>query len=109
MNCPICIQEIYAWESTVKTNKNFHFTNLLFILVGEDNDFTNFHLVDNHKFNFPIFWDKNNDFVKNNNMNFIDFKHTILPDKDNKIVLLGSPINNNKMMKMYNKIITNNQ
>jgi len=60
------------------------------------------------KFDYPIFIDQNASFAKQNskipkNQNL----HSFLLDKDNKVVLIGNPLNNPSLWRLYKRNIQN--
>lgn len=57
-------------------------------------------------FNYPVFIDFNGDFEKENP--FLPSRnlfHSFLLNRENKIILVGSPLNNTKMWDLYNRQI----
>ncbi|MDB9755722.1 hypothetical protein OAB20_05500 [Winogradskyella sp.] len=57
---------------------------------------------------FPLYLDKNNEFTELNK-HLSDENHglTVLVDSDNKILIKGSPIDDQALMKKYTKLINN--
>ncbi|MDR2410159.1 MAG: hypothetical protein LBE13_18905, partial [Bacteroidales bacterium] len=56
-------------------------------------------------FDYPIIYDKHNSFDKLNHFPPLPYR-TFLLDKDNKVILVGSPINNPKLLEIYMNIMT---
>ena len=59
-------------------------------------------------FEWPLFIDENGDFLKNNHVIPQDSRfHTFLLNSENKIILVGSPVNNEVLWDMYKEQIQN--
>ena len=104
-SCTECRLRFYDWEKYIKdadsTNSNLAF---LFIIHAK-----NYSIVDTmrkkNKFTYPIY-DYENKVGKLNKFPSNPLFQTFLLDKDNKVILLGSPINNYHMWNLYKEIFT---
>ncbi len=108
MNCPSCVEDIYKWISMANHYEEFNKVNIIFILYGEPSEYTYSYLVGNNNIEFPIFWDKDNTFLKSNNLMILEFEKTILVGKDSTILLMGNPLNDKKLFKKFLNQINNN-
>lgn len=104
VSCGTCIKKIRKWISFIEESKN---SNIPVIIVMNSED--NFKLLkyminsgDITDFPYPFFLDKDNEFSKINEFikNSDGFK-TILTDKNNRIILLGNPLQSEKMKELY--------
>ncbi|MDR1340067.1 MAG: hypothetical protein LBK58_08465 [Prevotellaceae bacterium] len=80
-----------------------------FIFIVHSVDYEIFELMlQESDFHYPIIYDRNNDFDKLNHFSKSAYR-TFLIDKDNKVLLLGSPVYNPELIKLYKKTINANQ
>ena len=78
-----------------------------FIFVVHSSDFKRFDAeVSFYKFDYPIIYDYHNSFDKLNKFPPAPYR-TFLLDKDNKVQLIGSPINNPQIWELYKKVMLN--
>lgn len=54
---------------------------------------------------YPVIYDTNNAFIQENKLPASSQFHTFLLDKDNKIILIGSPVGNKKIWELYKEKI----
>jgi hypothetical protein len=105
--CTSCQLGIPQWQQIINICKSSNL-DVSFLFVVHSTNYENFGyelLLDN--FNYPIIYDRKNRFDELNH--FPPFPYsTFLLDKDNKILLIGSPINNPPMLELYMKLITQN-
>jgi hypothetical protein len=78
--------------------------SFLFVVHSSDYEMFEYMLIENN-FSYPIIYDRKNNFDKLNHFLPAPYR-TFLLDKDNKILLVGSPIKNPKMWALYKKFIT---
>lgn len=63
-------------------------------------------LFEKEKMTVPLFFDHKNAFFVKNKIPKENNLHTFLLDKNNRVVLIGSPINNEKMWNLYKEVIS---
>ena len=56
-------------------------------------------------FDYPVIFDPDDQFRKKNNLNENNIFHTMLVDANNKVIIIGNPVNNVKMQNLYREII----
>lgn len=79
-------------------------TSFLFVVHAKDYDIVNSWIKKN-KFSYPIFYDYTNKMnILNKFPKNLQYQ-TFLLDKDNKILLIGSPIGNHHIWNLYKQII----
>jgi len=100
IGCSSCQMDMYLWKPYVDTCKMKKF-DVSFIFVIHSSDYERFDSdVLMYEFDLPVFYDYENRFGKINN--FMSTHHrTFLLDKDNKVLMTGSPINNPKLWEQY--------
>jgi len=103
LDCGLCIESLNGWEEYLK-NKD-----ITFILIVGGNDFEFFKALKNNESQIfeNIFHDKNNIFEMTNKIPRETRFKTFLIDKDNKILLIGNPLFNKNIDKLYEKEISN--
>ncbi len=106
-NCSVCFSDLKLWKELIKyfeeIEKDIHFK---FILSSGDKNLTDINLKD---IDFPksnVVYDTNHEFLKT--YRFADNKayNTLLLDKDNKVVFIGSPLVSDNLKKHYKNIIS---
>ena len=111
-SCGDCINKINNWEIFSKELNNYE---IPIILIFRSND--NFELLKNmldmnkvNPFPYPFLFDYKNELIKSNRfMEESDSFMTILTDNNNSILLMGDPLNSEKIKTLYlNKIQKNN-
>lgn len=110
--CNLCLDDLRVWHSLAKdsTFKSYG-TEIIYCIASPDREslytWTRLYPAKN------IIIDPKRDFIKANNIELTEkVLHAFLLDKDNKVILVGSPINNSKMWELYKstirKLVANN-
>jgi len=108
IGCSSCQMEMWLWKPYIDACKQQNF-DVSFIFVVHSSDYERFDSdVLMYEFDFPIFYDYENRFGRANNF-MSSFNRTFLLDKDNRVLLTGSPINNSKLWEQYIEKITHQQ
>jgi hypothetical protein len=98
--CTSCQLGIPQWQQIMNICES-NDIDVSFLFVVHSNNYEDFGyelLLDN--FNYPIIYDRQNRFYELNH--FLPYPYrTFLLDKDNKVILIGSPINNPQMLQLY--------
>ena len=97
---PYWVQNIKEIESTELKNR----TCFIFIINSNNPKQVASHFH-NTQFNYPIYFDHTDEFNKRNRLPENPLFHVMLLNKENKVLLIGSPVNNDKMWNMYKKHI----
>lgn len=105
MGCPSCIEEVEKLNGLFLNEGKLNQIDLVVILTGEFSDYSYFHLVENNTYNFPILWDKDNHFIKSNKLGYLEYEKGLLINNVNKIIQIGSPIQNKNTLNKYIKCI----
>jgi len=106
-DCPSCIESIKYWEafSKLAREKDSNVKLIFYVEVVKEEKFTDLE----KKLNFAddVIFDQRSSFYRNNLLKFphgIEYQ-TFLLDKDNRILLIGNPIMEKKLLKKYIKEI----
>lgn len=107
--CSSCaIKDIYLWNDFVEYAEEFdNRLKYYFIFSPKKNDeySVRFALKTNN-FDYPVILDSKGEFKKRNpHIPKNPLLHTFLLDKDNKVILVGNPLNNPKIEEMFYKIV----
>ena len=103
--CSSCyLGNILKWESmldTLRINYDFVRTTILFAPSKIKKD-SFFEKLKNTKFKYPLYIDTCNIFSKTNEDIPMDkMYHTFLMDEDNNVILVGDPLKNKKIKRMF--------
>jgi len=109
-SCGTCIDNIILWNDLVYELQPYH-VPVIVIFESDDNfELLKYFCEENKISNFlyPFFLDINRNYLKFNKFmqqTSFDLK-TVLTDKDDNILLIGNPINNNKVQELILNAIT---
>jgi hypothetical protein len=109
LSCGSCeVSRMYAWnEITAYADSLSQWFNILFIFTPKRGDLQRINetLLYN-TFDYPVILDRNSTFVKLNPKLPKNRKlHTFLLDKENRVVLVGSPLYNPTLWELYKRTI----
>lgn len=99
-NCMPCIYKLSLWKPFIQKLDREYKVPVLFYVTVSDTLLLKKVLSDIH-FDYPIIIDYNDDFLKNNHLPDNSILHTMLLDSTNRISLLGTPLNNMRLQKLY--------
>ncbi|MCL2074080.1 MAG: hypothetical protein FWH18_09170 [Marinilabiliaceae bacterium] len=100
IGCTACNMNLYGWKGIIQLCKQEQF-DVGFIFAVHSSNYNSFDAdIVMYSFDYPIIYDYNNDFDKLNNFPPAPYR-TFLLDKDNKVLLVGSPIGNIEMWEKY--------
>lgn len=103
-NCFSCISKLELWSGFIDEMKktcNNCSIHYYFYISGADT--TAFKTINDSliRFNLPVIFDPNNTFFKLNKLHQNSLYHTMLLDSSDKVILIGTPILNKKLQKLY--------
>ena len=108
VGCISCKLNLLKWKAFMD-NCNLNGLDLGFLFVIQSNNYEFFnHKVQAFNFTYPIIYDSLDEWNKLNNFPKNELYHTFLLNSENKVILIGSPIDNNIIMKLYSKAILGN-
>lgn len=101
--CSECKMKLNEWADIIHfARDSVSNLSVLFIVFPQKGKFLSVRsILKNCKFNYPVFVDSLNQFGVLNKLPKDSRFHTFLINRQNKIVLIGSPIGNDKMWKLY--------
>ena len=108
IGCSSCNLNLSDWKKLIDLCRQQQI-DVGFIFTVHSSDFEQF--IDDlyfNDFNYPIIYDYHNSFDKLNQFPPTPYR-TFLLDKDNKVQLIGSPINNPQIWELYKNLITQSQ
>lgn len=104
IGCSSCQLGLFKWKMLIDScNLQQLDVGILFVIHSSDYDLLSWDLKENH-FNHPVIYDYNNQFDKLNHFPPVPYR-TFLLDKDNKVKLIGSPIDSPQIWELYKKEI----
>lgn len=104
--CSSCQLNLYAWQHLIDSLQNTY-PNLDVVFVANVPDFRELEtLAKMNKFRLPIFYDRKGTFTERNKFPVEKTVQVLLLDKNNKVVLIGNPIKQGKVLVAYRKIIS---
>lgn len=107
--CGSCkISRLYEWESFVKLSKqsNDNFKRFFIFSPSKQNKDELLLSLRGNNLKHPMIFDEDNLFSeKNKHIPQNELLHTFLIDKNNNVVIVGNPINNETLYKLYIKTI----
>jgi len=105
IDCSACVGEIDEWEKALKEKKLKK--DLVFIFIIKTVDPENFSQFIRHKkiSDAYVAYDSSNEIFKINSFSNYKTLQTMLLDNDNRVILVGNPLNNKSLIKLYNREI----
>ena len=90
--CGTCIHKLKAIEDFVNiVYANYKDISLYVYISSPTTKFYNFELLNESiiKFQYPVIYDRENDFLSQNRLPSNEYYHILLCDKDNKVIMIG--------------------
>ena len=105
LGCSACRLKLSKWKEYMDTCQQRDY-DVGFLFVVQSNNYREFEykLSLNH-FIYPIIYDPKDEFNKLNKFPKEELFRTFLLDDKNRVVLIGSPLNNKKLSDLYNEVI----
>ena len=105
VGCTSCRLGLPKWKNLIDSCK-IQKWDISFLFVVHSNDYEEFEdAVRYFEFDYPVIYDYANAFEKHNRFPPEPYR-TFLLDKDNKVQLIGSPIENPNLWELYKRVIT---
>lgn len=106
---PCRINKMYIWNSFLEYSKNYNSQlSFYFIFCPAKKDIEGIKLaiINNSKFNYPIFLDTLGEFEKlNPHLPKNKALHSFLLDENNNVILVGDPLYNKEIKELFYKIV----
>ena len=106
--CGSCeISKMYVWdEITTYADSLAQWFSIVFLFSPKKEDLRKVNIsLKTGKFDYPVFIDHNATFAKQNKLPKNRRLHTFLLDKNNNVVLIGSPLYNPSLWTLYQRTI----
>lgn len=105
--CGTCVQKLKAVEAFYEEISASYDISLLVYVNSKTTDFYNFEMLNNREINFkyPVLYDYENRYLKENQFLTDEFHHILLCDKNNKILTIGNFTSNKNLIEQYVKEI----
>ena len=104
--CGVCVDQLNDWKTFIQSNATILDKKVKILFFIESYDFDTFeYLTKDIDFSYPLIFDPKELYIWNNKLPQDKRFQTFLLDKNNKILLIGSPIDNNKISELYKKTI----
>lgn len=104
-SCQICINELLHWEELITKFQKY---NVKFIIIIGNISLETLKSPENvfYEFKYPLYLDQNETYTRTNNYDPIQtsFK-TFLLDRNNRVLLTGSPLMSNDNYLLYKKVL----
>ena len=109
LNCASCkVNSMREWNDVVKYADSLaQWFNIIFLFTPKKKDLNKVNTaLRANRFDYPIFIDRNADFVKQNpRLPKQQQLHIFLLDKDNRVILVGNPLRNPTLWVLYQRTI----
>ncbi|MEG1737821.1 MAG: hypothetical protein RRY39_07755 [Odoribacter sp.] len=99
--CTECRMKLYEWR-LLKEEADSLQLEVRFVFVAYVKQFEEVETLQRiNRFNTPFLYDRHGDMNKINNFSELPMFQTFLLDEHNKVLLIGSPVGNEKLWKLY--------
>ena len=103
--CTDCRMNFYGWKLKMDEAKAWNKpVDFVFILQPKDESAL-ISLLKFNDFSLAVFYDKNTDFIRQNQLSLDPLYQTFLINSENKIVLVGNPVSNKILWNLYKETI----
>ena len=104
--CQSCVEDLKKWEHFFEFVHSKRDVEMFFYLNIQEISFFIKNYYDNNFFKYPLIIDKKLNYLTKNDLPFKNKVYqTFLLDSNNKVILVGNPIYNKKLMKLYKQEI----
>jgi hypothetical protein len=108
VGCSSCQMGLPYWREIIESFERHQLDVAVLFVIHS----SNYHLLNAElkasEFNYPVIYDYHNSFDKLNRFPPAPYR-TFLLDKDNKVRLIGSPVESPQIWELYKKVITQSQ
>ena len=104
--CSSCVKDLSRWDKFYQFINSKKEVELMYYLYTQDVNLFRKYMYKSIIHQYPLIIDKKFKFVKMNELPRRNKQfQTFLLDSDNRVLLVGNPINNEKLMKLYKQEI----
>jgi len=104
IGCAECKFHMKDWKKLIKNVSTIK--NISFLFYVNQKSYTEFEwIIERDSFYHPVFYDKKDSLEILNHLPINKSLNTFLLDEKNKVILIGNPVNNQKMWQLYKREI----
>ena len=105
-DCKSCVAELEKWDTLFNLTQSKQDIGILFYLYTSDFSLFRKRIYNHNVQQYPLILDKEFEYIDNNGLPFKKKVYqTFLLDSNNRVILVGNPIYNKKLMKLYKQEI----
>ena len=105
-DCKSCIAKLEKWDTLFNLTQSKQDIGILFYLYTSDFSLFRKRIYNHNVQQYPLILDKEFEYIDNNGLPFKKKVYqTFLLDSNNRVILVGNPIYNKKLMKLYKQEI----
>ncbi len=104
-DCTPCIQQLFDWAKFHDELEDYDNVQLFFIMQSVDHSYFMQMYRQNIPDNYSLVFDPGNDFIRCNKLPSEKIFQTILINSENRIIIIGNPIFNEKLNDLYIKTL----
>lgn len=110
IGCTSCKLQLPAWKMLIEEMDSLYTDKVKFIFI-----FSPYRIQDINyamlaaNFKYPVYVDTYDSFANLNRFPSDTKFHTLLLDKNNKVIVIGNPVYNPKIKELYMKVVSNNE
>jgi hypothetical protein len=105
-DCKSCIAKLKKWDTLFNLIQSKQDIEILFYLYTSDFSHFKKRIYNHNIHQYPLILDKEFEYIDNNGLPFKKKVYqTFLLDSNNRVILVGNPIYNKKLIKLYKKEI----
>jgi hypothetical protein len=105
LGCTDCRLNFYGWKLRIKEAGEWSKPVDFVFIVQPRSEYELYNILKFDQINFPIFYDFNASFIRENELPTEAMYQTFLINAENKIVLVGNPIPNKVLWDMYKETV----
>lgn len=104
LDCEICWTELILWQEYWENNQFSNADFLCYVSAHSYNSISQ-KMEFRQSTTFPLFFDTDKQFLRNNPLLINKQFHTLLLDQNNNVILVGNPSMKKKIDKLYHKLL----
>jgi hypothetical protein len=105
-DCKSCVVDLEGWDELFQLAQAKQDIEIFFYLYTSDFSFFKKSTYENKLHKYPLILDENLNYIDENELPFKNKVYqTFLLNSNNEVILVGNPINNEKLMKLYKEEI----
>lgn len=102
-SCRYCLEEFQQWKDLICEDSTR--VDFIFYFYSESEELYNIYTKE--YIDFPVVYDGNKKYLKDNGLDEGTIFTSFLLDHENKVLMVGNPIKNTKVLELYKSVIQN--